>query len=48
MQQQSLKNEYDAVNFRINTVHYTWATLSAFAYERPALACVIIFTFDLF
>ena len=45
MQQQPLKNEYDVVNF-CNPIQYTWATRSVFAYERPAFAYVIIFTFD--
>ena len=42
MQQQSLNNEYDALNVCSNTIHYTWATQSAFAYERPVFAYMII------
>ena len=45
-QQQSLKKEYDAVKVCINLVQHTWATRSAFAYERRAFAYVIIFIFD--
>ena len=47
-QQQSLKNENDAVNVCINLVQLAGATRSAFAYDRPAFADVIIFTFDRF
>ena len=46
IQQQSLKNEYDAVNVCIIPVQHTRETRSAFAYERPAFAHMIIFTFD--
>ena len=46
IQKQGLKNEYDAVNVRINPVQYTIATHAAFAYECPAFAYVIIFAFD--
>ena len=42
IRQQSLKNEYDAVNICVNPVQYTRATRSAFAYDRPAFAYVII------
>ena len=48
VQQQSLEKEYDDVNVCINPVHYTCATRSASAYERPAFAYVIIFTLDRF
>uniref|UniRef100_M4B439 Uncharacterized protein n=1 Tax=Hyaloperonospora arabidopsidis (strain Emoy2) TaxID=559515 RepID=M4B439_HYAAE len=34
--QQSLKDEFDVVNVCNKIVRYTWATLSAFAYKRPA------------
>ena len=46
VQQLSLKNEYDAVNVYIISVHYTQATRSAFAYERPTFDYVIILTSD--
>ena len=46
IQQQSLKNLYDAVNVCIKPVQYTWATRSAFSYKCPVFAYVIIFTFD--
>uniref|UniRef100_M4B4E3 Uncharacterized protein n=1 Tax=Hyaloperonospora arabidopsidis (strain Emoy2) TaxID=559515 RepID=M4B4E3_HYAAE len=45
---QSLKKEYDVVNVCINSIQYAQATRSAFAYQRPAFASVIIFTFDRF
>ena len=40
--------EYDAVNICTSSIQYTEATRSAYAYERPAFANVIIFTFDRF
>ena len=40
------EEKYDDVNVCINLVQYTSATRSAFAYERPAFAYVIIFTFN--
>ena len=43
-----MKKEYDAVNVCSNLIEYTQATQSAFAYERPAVAYVIIFSFDRF
>ena len=42
------EKEYDARNVCIDPVQYTWATRSAFAYERPVFAYMIIFTFDRF
>ena len=48
IQRQPTKIEYDAVTVCINPVQYTQATRSAFAFERPAIAYVIIFTFDQF
>ena len=39
-------NEYDGVNKGINPVQFTKATQSAFAYDHPAFAYVIIFTFN--
>ena len=46
IQQQSLKNEYGAVNVCSYPVQYARATRSAFAYEQPVFAYVLIFTFD--
>ena len=42
------KESYDAINFCIHPVQLARATRSAFAYERPAFAYMIIFTFDRF
>ena len=42
IQQQSLRNEYDAVYVCINPVKNSQETRSAIAYERPAFAYMII------
>ena len=46
IQQWLLNNKYDDANVCINPVHYNQATVSAFAYERPAFAYMIKYTFD--
>ena len=46
--QQLLKIEYDVVNVCTNPVQYTRAKRSAFAHEKPAFICVIVFSFDRF
>ena len=45
IQQQSLKNDYDAMSVFIKPVQYTQTTRSAFANERPAFAQVTLLIF---